>query len=391
MVILRSLANIDRFAEITVAPNPNRPVEQWASQVFRDVCDNYANAPQWATGILEASPVTGIPLAGLNLGCKPWWDSQGKDGPSLPFQYLGGQCSTGYSLAYDYTDANGNTATQTSPALQGPLGAIRTEEITNLSGDFSGLLRVFIDTAVGEVLAVNVGGAGNPRTDRNYRVTRLDGLADDCGNGPRVIEPGDNPPDDPGDDPDRRPFIDIDGNIVIPVIPIFVDVNLPDIEVPTDFNFEPELALDIGIGEGGGSSGDGQPSDGLGEGEPIDGNGGEPSDGDGEDIDFGEPPEGRVWVGAFLQVLSSPGVGNIPGSGPENRAYPRVVGNFSLTYGSLRGKAHRVESQWTELFRPSTTLEVTGSRVNLLRGFRYRVSPISAPTCPENPCSASEE
>lgn len=375
MVRVRSLADIDNIAEAAVNPNPNRPFEFQAAQQLRQVCDNFANGPDWARSpAFRFGDSILSPYGSINTACSPYWASQGVDGPDFEPEFSGGQCPTVYLV--DLVNSGDTGPGSTQAFVEGPVRRVRQEP-----GIQAGTINVLVEG--GNTVQFRVGNVGE-----NWSITgttRIDGQPDNCGDGPVIPVPGPNPPNDPGLPPERRPFIDVDGALVIPIVPVFVDVNLPDVEIPVDFGFDPQV--DVNLGGGGGSSGDGQPSDGEGVGEGETGEDGGESTGDGQDVDFGEPPEGRVWVGAIVSVVAPSGVGNIPGSGPQNRAYPRVIGNASLIYGEVRGKAHRIESEWLELVRPTTVLEVTGCRVNLIAGSTYEVRPLSAPICPENACN----
>lgn len=191
----------------------------------------------------------------------------------------------------------------------------------------------------------------------------------------------------------------------LPALSPTLPVTLPGIgPVNIEVGIDPTGTISIGVPSlglegtvsvgGGGGPGAGGPS-GARPGSPgsvgggiAGGSGGGAEEGQGEDVAFGPAPEGRVWVGALVEVDVPSSLGNIAGSGPENKVFPRVVGNCSLTYSGGRGRAYRIESQWTDLVRPSDGLQVEGVRVNVLPSVSFTVYPVSDETCPENTCSS---
>jgi hypothetical protein len=88
----------------------------------------------------------------------------------------------------------------------------------------------------------------------------------------------------------------------------------------------------------------------------------------------------------LVQATVDSRLGNIPGTGPEQTVYPTVIGNASLIYTGGRGTNERLESSSTLLTRQTTALVLTGCRVQAQPGVSLTVKPISAMTCPENPC-----
>jgi hypothetical protein len=87
-----------------------------------------------------------------------------------------------------------------------------------------------------------------------------------------------------------------------------------------------------------------------------------------------------------VQATVDSRLGNIPGTGPAQTVYPTVIGNASLIYTGARGTNERLESASTLLARATTALVLTGCRVQAQPGVNLTVRPISALTCPENPC-----
>jgi hypothetical protein len=204
--------------------------------------------------------------------------------------------------------------------------------------------------------------------------TRADGQPDECG--PAIAEPGANPPPDPGAFPTgQEPGVNPDGD------PFFF---IPDLEDP---EFGPVTLEDEPLGgplePAAPAGGDGLPGDPA----AIADEAGEVTGGeDGEAIDFGEPPEGRIWVGCIVETSTGSGIGNIAGTGPESTVWPSVRANVALQYGSRYGTSQRINSRFHEVFRPNTSLVVTGCFLQVQPGSTSKVFPISALICPESPC-----
>lgn len=99
--------------------------------------------------------------------------------------------------------------------------------------------------------------------------------------------------------------------------------------------------------------------------------------GNGEDISFGDPPEGEAWVGAIARYVASSGVGAVPSPVAPNRAYTQVVGNVSLRYGVARGKAQQVRSEWNEVIRPVGAPYATGVYVAAIPQSFVTIFPVS--------------
>lgn len=396
------IRRIQAFEEVWgdfIRNGPDDGLPGYVRDKYRDRCNQFANLPGWAKAL--SRPVAGS----FARACQPYWDDQGTDGPESEQQFPGGQCEgVGYTVSY-LTESRGSTQfecqefgnpiTRTnlvggaSPYI-GPIGPI-TEVISNSTNPSFGFQRFEVQTGAG-VRFINLGGAQSRSFWRecgvsyrysNFVVTRASGLPDDCGDAPPVLIPGPNPPPDPGpidgpeptDDP-RNPF----GPPLVPIPPFNDPVYGP---IPIVGDPEP-------TGPGGGGSpsgGDGLP----GSPDAIANSAGGAAGGEGgEDVDFGEPPEGQIWVGALVQATVDSRLGNIPGTGPEQTVYPTVIGNASLIYTGGRGTNERLESASTLLARATTALELTGCRVQAQPGVDLTVRPISALTCPENPCEEQD-
>lgn len=367
----------------------------------RASCRAYGRAPAWLRGLPTAGALA------LREICDPYLGSNGWDGPTLQQTSTGGQCEgVQYLISYELRSkistrfACGefsewsvrNSVIGNGGIIIGPVGNIETR-ITVASTDPNAAepdrIQFVVPTATGGVFLNLNGvagrtyfeGCGKSYEYRNVVFTRADGLPDECGDVPPELLPGPNRPP-PGNVPTGfEPRVD-PTNPDIPFIPLLptVDPEFGPIE------FSPEIGISLGGGGGGPAGARPGSPDGVGGG--IAGGGGGGAEGQGEDVPFGPAPSGRVWVGALVEVSVPSALGNIAGSGPENRVFPRVVGNCSLTYSGGRGRAYRIESQWTDLVRPSDGLQVEGVRVNVLPSVSFTVYPVSDETCPEDTCSS---
>jgi hypothetical protein len=160
----------------------------------------------------------------------------------------------------------------------------------------------------------------------------------------------------------------------------------------------PELQVCIVVGDddddGGGEPGepeDPTPPNGPNENGPGDEDAVGDAGGENEDGDFGPPPEGRAWIGAFVQFTVPSKLGNIPSANPANPAYATVVGNVSLDHGGVFSDAKQARSRWVSCFRENPNLTVRGARVNTRPGVSFRVYPVSVEICPESLCPIGED
>ena len=342
---------------------------------YRERCDEFANLPGWARAL--SKPVAGS----LARACQPYWDDQGTDGPTSAPPFTGGQCPTTYTVFVAGLNGSGQASTSNSGfGILGPIvGILRTP---TGSGD-----SVAIGLATSSQNLTTAFGvtttAANAASWSITSITRDDNLADSCGDLPSELEPGPNPPPNPGPQPGPEPTDDPRNPFGPPLIPIppFIDPVFGPIPIVGDP--EPD-----GPGGGGNpSGGDGLPGD------PdaiADSAGGTTGGADGTDVNFGEPPTGAIWVGALVQAVVDSRLGNIPGTGPAQTVYPTVIGNASLIYAGGRGTNERLESASTLLARATTALVLTGCRVQAQPGVTLTVRPISALTCPENPCEEQD-
>lgn len=349
--------------------------------------------------------------------CNPYLASidEGIDDGSLLPPLLGGQCDTLYNVSGTWETASSSAGQIPSGWVSGTWTTIRNVSVPR--GPLGGIVGLDVGTGVRvarlsftfngapaftDIFPTGSGGSSYfwdgilrnslTRWVRNVVVTsvvRRDGGSLDCGNAPVVYLP----PSRPVNPPSIPPSIPIS----LPGIgDVNVTVDLDNVGNPT-FNFEgvdAPITVNIGGGApappGGGGSGsaggDGLPGDPTAVNPPA--FVGEPRS-SGENVDFGPPPSGKVWVGCLARYLILVGVGSIPGSGPSNRAYTQAVGNISLRYGTERGVARQVRSEWVEAFRPVTALQVTGVFVNSLPQAVVTIFPVAATICPENTCEAS--
>lgn len=347
---------------------------------YRRRCEQYSNVPDW---LLALSPIARRTFGNM---CDPYLGDGGFDPPVNEPPFQGGQCADVYTINYTLNPENEG---QTTGFLQarGPIAGIRREQAPSgawistlgchglvLSGSEN--CRSISDQG----FAYRVVGGANPTGQGSGpRINSITPCgADDCGDPAPEIRPGPNPAPEPPDDgqPDPTDNPEDPTDPIVPIIP-FVDPRWGPIDLP--------------FGGGGGGSGGPvppqvNPGDSANVGSPIDGGPGTPND-DGE-VDFGNPPSGRAWVGCIVELLPSPPLATIPSAALGSDVYPRVVGNAALRHGSQRGTATQIRSKWSAHFRESEALEVDGVLVGALPSVSYRVYPVSLEICPEDKCSA---
>lgn len=385
---IRTTVNgLDELSGLIANPPADRPVAAAIGNTGRKVCDAYANVE------LAAPLLFGPTSTAIDLVCKPYFDGEGFDGPQNETPFQGGQCAAPYRLIVGAWTATIQNCPQ--PQFMVNQNFAQAVQASNLAGPITGIelikdlnnacgprrFRVMVTTATGPqtFLITQTGSvddfiaSGSP----SFSLERQDG-PDNCGNPPGELVPGQNPPPSPGPFPQgQEPGVDPTGQ------PFFF---IPDIEIP---GFDP-LPLDdepLGGAPGGGAAtpagGDGLPGDP----DAIGDEAGEVTGGeDGEEIDFGEPPEGRIWIGCIIETSSIAAVGNIAGTGPQSTVWPTVRANAALIYGSRKGTSQRINSKFHDLIRSATSLIVTGVFLQVQPGSTSKIFPLSALTCPENPC-----
>lgn len=378
---------LDREAAVAdfIQNGPSEGIQGWARDKYRHRCNELANVPAWARAL------GGLAFGSASRICQPYWQDQGVDGPVLAPPFTGGQCEERYRFEVTGTLPTGVTSggvcvgtqnfTVTS-SVWGPILGFSNGPGNCTGGPGGGTftLRCTCFGAGGAqrsptAVTINVAQPAYTATVQNIRL--VSGDPDDCGDPPSIPQPGPNPPTDPGPLPGPEPTDDPEGGPfpVIPIPPYEDPVGGPTpIEPPPDTT---------GSGGGNPAGGDGLP----GEDDSVGGGAGGATGGeDGEDVEFGAPPIGKVWVGALIECTVDSRLGNIPGTGPQNTVYPTAIANASLRYSIGYGKSQIIRSKWTDLVRPVTSLIVEGCFVQAQPGVSASVRPISASICPENPC-----
>jgi hypothetical protein len=401
--IITGLIKVQEQVSDFIANGPETGLPGHVRDQYRKRCDQFANLPTWVKVLGTGSAGT------MRRMCSPYWEQGGFDGPEVaPPPFTGGQCP---GVAYTVSA----TVSATSPYT----GDILTANLTRTTvGPVSEITGGALSTASFCTVNTNNDGRQNIRDNRlrlivtgngvpsvtespilsgiwgpsdctvgpdfpidvielsNIVISRIDGLPDECGNAPDTIRPGPNPPPDPGPTDGPEPTTDPDNPFGPPLLPIppYID----PVFGPTDIG-DP----DPDGGAGGTAGGDGLPGDPDAIADPAGSTGAGP---DGVDVDFGDPPEGRIWVAAIIEADVDSRLGNIPGTGPAQTVYPSVIGNASLIYDGARGTNNRVNSDSTVIARETTALVLIGCRLQAQPGVTLTVSPISALTCPENPC-----
>jgi len=351
---------------------------------YRARCEEFSNAPGW----LQNFP--GFKAAGtIGRICKPYLDDNEWDLPVPDAPFQGGQCEVEYTVVVQASAQrifNSNTCESVADSgprqvtVMGPIQSISfPQDASNpcnngspterrrllVVGSTSGLSSQYFNAPM-------VPGSFSPGAPQ---ITRTDGQSDTCGDPDPVPTPGPNPapmPDPirlPGDEPRPNPR-NPDGLPDIPVDPFPDPIGGPGFP-----------ALPDGFGFGGGKSGGGGAGRSF---DPIENN----DETGGQDEDFDDPPEGEVWVGAYLELTQVPGnITTVPGTGPENGAYFRIVGNFSIYSDSESSRLYsdsvQVRNRWTKFIGNPQGLPVSGARVRVLPGVRYKVIPVSAPADPD--------
>ena len=386
--IIRKIQAAENVWGEFIQNGPDDGIGGYVRDRYRDRCNEFANLPGWARAL--SKPVAGS----LSRACQGYWDDQGTDGPVSEPPFTGGQCDCEmYRVDYlieGTSEQFGNPYTrQGTFKVRGPIGAPVRGSGNNLYVVTAKSIRSGLagaDPACGdvqEVVLATISFAVASANLTTFTVTSLDSNPGDCGDPPEEVNPGPNPPPNPGPFPGPEPTDDPRNPFGPPLVPIppFNDPVFGPIPIVGD----PEP--DEPGGGGNPSGGDGLPGNPDAIGDSAGGAGG---GADGEDVDFGQPPEGAIWVAALVQAEVDSRLGNIPGTGPEQTVYPTVIGNASLIYAGGRGTNERLESASTLLTRATTALVLTGCRVQAQPGVTLTVRPISALTCPENPCEEQD-
>lgn len=363
----------DAVGGFIAGDGPDSPLANYVRNRYQRNCRAYSNVPGWLRGLGPAGQTVG-------RMCKRYLDDNGWSGVDSELPFTGGQCAGERYVVTIRSQGTvgvgtlnpGGTGCGTASSTEfglvdtilGPIQGVRREVVGPASSEAS-FVQYFIQAGNGEFNtgAIIEGGSCPSAGKTITSVRKFDNSPDECGDPPVEIKPGPNPAPDPGPiPPDEEPRPNPDD----PTIP---DFPVPDFPDPV---FGPTPVAPPG--GGGGNRPNPLPEPTVGD--PIENDEGS----GGGDEDFGEPPEGEEWVGAFLELTEVPmEYGSIAGSGPQNTVYPRVVGNASLYGDGVRYDARRVLSGWSDHFVEIPRLPVDGLRVTVLPDVRYRVYPVSLP------------
>jgi len=326
----------------------------------------------------------------VNAMCSPFWNQEGVSPPQFPVPYLGGQCpGVQYTVKLQTTDGvwvGSPSKVQTENSINGPVGGIAYERGT---GQQSAWDRVEL-------------GQGAPESPRFVaylapwglrdvfvtEIVREDGLPDDCGNPSPLPVPSPNP-GSPGRFGETHIHID-------PVTNISYDIDVGSPVIDIDAGLQIPVTIDANLtinfpgndyGGGGGVPPDSPPSTtpppgggGLGGGSGIVGGGpnAPPSE------EFPEPPEGKEWIGAVIELEIPDRFGKIPNTAPIE-ILPSTIGNArlwyrtdSLTFPEFVAPNHQIREAAFSLIRQHKGLEVRGVYVSVPEDVTFLVTPIYA-------------
>lgn len=380
-VIDRVLGVESRVADF-IANGPSTGLAGYVRDGYRTRCRQWANAPAWARALSSA------PAGSLGRICEPYLDNNGWDSPTSQPPFTGGQCAgTTYQITCTTTVfANGLCSPTTNPfstTAIGPITGPFTDSVTPPPGgplcpSTSGT-RVYLRVGPSQSILTLAGASFGARVS-GLSVTPVSG-PDNCGSQPPVLTPGPNPPPNPAPLPGPEPTDDPSnptGPPLLPIPPYNDPVGGPTPIVGPTTTPEP---FDPTAIPGDGDRSTGGPEN-VGPAIPVNPGPG----GGGEQTNLGEPPVGKVWIGAYVQFDIPESYGNIAGSAPAAPVVPRVVGNASLVFDGARDTPVQVRSGNVVLIRPAGSLKVTGVYVNCEGGITYTVRGLSAEKCPPNEC-----
>lgn len=384
--VRKTLNGLDQLSQIIADPNSGGAVRAAIGNAGQRYCD-------WYGSVQDGVAALGGPArATTDLVCGPYFAAAGFDGPQQVAPFEGGQCPgviyEVWAEEFNPISGNFNPLAKQGGALEsisGPVLGLRLQVGADCFTGFTNGRQLTIRgqgfndpaerTVVPTRCVANTTGGGVGL--RNLTLVRQDGQPDNCGDPEPQLQPGTNPPpappafpsgETPGENPQGQPFF---------FVP---DIQLPGAD-PVPLDDEP--LGDAPATPGPPAGGDGLPGDPT----AIADEAGEVSGGaDGEEVDFGEPPEGKIWVGCVVETVTDTRIGNIPGTGPESTVWPSVRGNVALKYGTFLGRSERINSRFFDIFRPNTALMVTGCFLQAQEGSTCKVFPISGIKCPVNPC-----
>lgn len=324
-----------------------------------------------AVGALPGALPDAVSLVSAARLCRPYWQDQGYSEPVERTPFQGGQCAgDSYRVTFRQRTPSCGPGSIFQATTRGPVGYVR-QAPSGAPGD-SGFERITGFNASGS--PVVVAGAGYATCGPIFvdiSVQNLTNTSDNCGGPSPTYEPGTNPPPSPG--PDFLPEFDPQ----IPGVPFW---EIPDIynDPITGPEPVPETPGDE-VGEGG-DGGDGERT-------PLEERPKRPGaeivgdDTSSGEEDFGEPPEGEVWVGFHLRVTRPPfEQPPIPRS-ESNEAYPRVFGNAAIKYGGESGPyastQKLIRGERLTFITDDYGLPVEGAYVNVAFGWGYIITPLS--------------
>lgn len=339
---------------------------------LRKMCDAYSTSPG------PFGPPGGPSDAQYSQVCKPYFQEQGYEGPSVvPPDFQGGQCvGIAYIFTFRATDIFGSPPSTITKRVLGPVGPITFQDQTAFGSES----RIFyITQGVGQAFQANLQVASLAKQGGSVPscvvtgVQREDGLADNCGSLNETVRPGTAPVVNFGD----TNVVNIDGrnyNIKIDS-PVTNNVD-KSVTVPILINGDVKLS----VGGSGGS---------VSEPAPV-ANGNPPvisapeipqSESEENNGEFGDPPSGYEYVGAYVEVLSYQGpAGGITAMQPR-QIWPFTIGNANLLYATsgvsriVEGNKQIREDAFV-LVRPEAGLKVIGCKVALSYPGTYRITPL---------------
>lgn len=377
IAVIDGIVNIENQLGDFIANGPSTGIQGHIRDEYRKRCDQYANVPAWAQSLSTAAG------GGLGRICEPWYGQRGFDGPISAPPFQGGQCAgVGYNAQLQYTNDQGGTNTFDFDFLGGTLRGTFVDG-PQFNGQY--LVGIVRENPPGVNQRLLAGGVSSPDggNPRIVNIVRQDGQPDNCGDPPPVLAPGPNPPPDPGPTSGPEPTDDPNNPTGLPLLPVLPYID--PIGGPTPIEGPDPFAP----GDGGDpvpGNPDTAPGGGDDVGNPINVDPGPNGGGDG--TDFGEPPAGRVWVGALLRFTFPTTLGTIPGSAPTQPVLPQVVGNVSLVIENGLCDAVRIRSSSMCVVRPVGAVRVTGVYVNVGPGITYTIRPLSLEKCPDNACAS---
>lgn len=337
-------AFFDELSDAIANPSPSRPLREAVGVQGRKVCQVLSTVPQWA----RSTPGLLRDLSGV---CAPYWDNEGISAPVVSTPgFSGGQCSGGYNVTLQTTNAPGSpiggSFVVTGPILSGRIGQ-------EPSGNPTNPIRVFAEVTTAADGTQRNSGANTRSSDLpaiSLWLTRTNGQPDNCGDPPPTIEPGPSPAPNPPDLPvDERPFED---PVTGPQLPIPDLPSIPGLPgIPWRNPFAP-----------------GDPSTGI-PGDP--GDPGDPVDTTGP----GDPAEGDAEPGSELIALKLTLIETPPFSQPlQNDVFRSVAFVYMGTAAGLdQDPAGALVRDGQLVYAEKSGL--TRWRVAANVGFRVRVTP----------------